>query len=347
MSVSFRPARASAIPQMGKPAAPVKRSTRVLIRPDELLPLHTELLLIAALEELKRQHDHLRIEYGTYREALIPLLKGRWFLSQVHGIWSERLFQDSVVRDSPLVTITEPEPEAALAEEERRYSRWHSLQLSRYQQLLGEITRLNMRDTRPEPPPAYQFRPSWHQSQALLWQLGEELGLDVDIPAAAIAPFHDFPGKVLQNLRGELTQRGYFNKPFLIYDLECEGEPIALVSTLSQAWPNVRLLSLHQVRQLCVELERPTETSDGLDPAVLHLLLSDPNCVTALGPVGPLTYLAGTVAGLPVVQLYLGSNPQWDGAMSPTTFLLDRNRTQAEHLPQLFIQAGELTRNLT
>src|SRR6266566_5186346 len=69
--------RMSIAPTQGRPM-------RVVVRAQPNMEAGEELLLLGALEELKRSHDRIDLEYCTERVEIVDLLKGNWFLRKVH-----------------------------------------------------------------------------------------------------------------------------------------------------------------------------------------------------------------------------------------------------------------------
>lgn len=302
-----------------KPLPPVATALRVLVQPDEFFTLEVELELLAALAELRRQQPQVKLSYQSQTPALQPYLKQAWFLDRLSPSQEATAFR---------LEVSEPDPLAATQEEERQARLAYTRQVEYYQYQLRLIEQLGLQDMRPEPPGDYHFMPRWHRTQGFLWQLADQLGLEVEIPGQPLTPFLPLSQNNSRSLQAKLGQEKLTQQKFWVYNLEPATEA-EMLQQLQLFFPQARLISQAEVEALHPE--------DSL--TALLGLLRHPNCVGTLGPVGSLTG-AAWAAGVPYqVLLYQGSNYGWDGVQSPGVLSLDRGRFTDEQLPLVLREA--------
>jgi hypothetical protein len=139
---------------------------RAIFRLEEGLPFTDELLLLSALEELKRQHNNIRLEYVTRNMDVYSLLKSGWFLKAAHQTADDGSFNEIVGRDYGFTVDEGMAPEDCLQAEQAIYDRHHEALVAERQAQQKGPHDAGMKDLR-IPIPDYMFYPQLAPDQRL------------------------------------------------------------------------------------------------------------------------------------------------------------------------------------
>ncbi|HYT44657.1 MAG TPA: hypothetical protein VEP90_20165, partial [Methylomirabilota bacterium] len=333
--------RMSIAPTQGRPM-------RVVVRAQPNMEAGEELLLLGALEELKRSHDRIDLEYCTERVEIVDLLKGNWFLRKVHivlhnptmksGIPIEGLVTsdrswkvdqwDDVVGEDYGFTAFEPDPQAAVIAEEDRYRIIHQAEVDQKTFIWESYQARGMKDIVKEEVP-YNFQPRWHKINAYLWSLSDRLGIQIDIPFSPIFPYGEINKNIRKRVQPLIAKSHITDSPFGIYDLRNETDEIGLVGIAGKM--------LHPINMVSIQVVEKELGSDkimgGLDVDTLLCLLQHNNCKFVIAPVGNLLYSAWAAGVDNVLFLYTGVNHFWDGVQAKNSYAILRDRYEDTDLP--------------
>jgi hypothetical protein len=305
-------------PRLGKPMRVVLR-----LRPGS--EAGEELFFLGALQELKRLHDRISLEYVTTNPQVAKLLKGNWFLKAVHCIRSQEYFEEIVGTDFS-ITLFDPDPQAAAIAEEDRFKTAYQSDLEAKQFLQQMYQERGMKDLVVDMP-AYHFQPRWCKSNAYLWSVVDRLGLQVAIPFQPIVPYGDVPQSIRREALALAAKERIISQPFAIYDVRGEVNETVLAAVIGKALYPIRVFSMQELQKAV-----------GDDVAMQMGVLQSPNCQFVVAPVGDFLYGAWA-AGVPsIMALYQGANYSWDGVHPQNEFPLQRDQYDDDSLPQALYQ---------
>ena len=311
----------------------LSRPTRVVVGPQPGIEEGEELVLLGAIRELKTQHDRIDLEYVTYNPEIFRLLKGNWFLRHVHlqqplsfpEVDYQLGFDDIVGNDFGLF-VFEPDPQAAAIAEESKYKANFDAEVAQKTRIWESYQERGMKDIVNDLP-VYNFQPQWHKSNGYLWSLADKLGVQVDVPFQAIAPYGELSSKVARAAQVAAAKAHFTDAPFAVFDFQNEETEIILAGVLGKALDPIKVFSLQALQK---------ELGSGLT-GILAVMMHR-NCEYAVGPVGNFLYTAWA-AGVPnILNLYTGNNWRWDGAAAHNTFPLAREQYDDERLPSAVYQ---------
>lgn len=324
------------------------RPMRVVVRAQPNIDAGEELLLLGALEELKRGHDRIDLEYCTERLEIVEILKGNWFLRKVHlslhnpipkngtfpvefivskdHSWKVEQWDD-VIGDDYGFTAFEPDPQASVIAEEDRYRIIHQAEVDQKTRIWESYQARGMKDIVLEDVP-YNFQSRWHKTNSYLWSLADRLGIQIDVPFSPIQPYGDVNKSVRKRSQLLISKSHITDSPFCIYDLRNESDEITLVGVAGKMLHPINLVSMQVV-----------EKEIGTSVDKLLCLLQSQNCKFVIAPVGDLLYSAWAAGVDNVLNFYTGSNFLWDGVQTANSYAVLRDRYEEEHLPGVLQQS--------
>jgi hypothetical protein len=316
--------RRDGTPRM-KAAPLLSRPMRVVVRLQPNSEAGEELLFLGALEELKRRHDRIDLEYVTSNLQVAALLKGNWFLKTVTYLQDHREF-DEVVGEDFSVTLFEPDPQAAAIAEEDRFKTNFQAEVEAKQYLQQMYQDQGMKDLVVEMP-VYHFQAKWSKTNAYLWTVSDRLGIHVDIPFEAIPPYGEVPKEIRRKSLAAAGKEHITSQPFGIYDVRGEQNEIVLAGVIGKTLDPLRMFSVQEL-----------EKAVGSDISLQMGVFQSPNCEFVVAPVGDLLY-AAWAAGVPnILTIYQGANPNWDGVHPVNGLPMYRDHFEDDKLPQAFYQ---------
>lgn len=293
-----------------KTVAPVE-SFSLTIAPEPGMTVLEEMLLLGALRKFVYTNPNLRVRYVTEYPSVYPLLKNAWFLKDGLLLQPDTLtaYMGSV-SNIPLV-IGVPDREGARWAEEDLYRQAHTRTVEGLKRQQAEIDESGMRDIR-IPIPEYHFAPSWNKGSALLWRLGEELGLPINLPPNGVtAPWGVLSAGIEREAVAPLRSQKIHSAPFVLYDPVLDPDEVRLLASLRRCFPNERLVSLDDV-------------CPGDDALHLLAVMRCPNLTWFIG-TGSLATHAAWLGGVPrIIELYEGEDAIWDGCRSHHSFIVAR-----------------------
>lgn len=314
--------------------APRARATPVYVRNSPGSPITEELYLLAALEAVAHTETELRFAFGTPSLELVAQLQNAWFLEEVKLLAGEADWT-AWHGGAIALTLPEPDPQEALAAEAALYDAWHAAETGKIQRQQAAINAAGVKDL-VLPLPEHRYQSGWHKTNGYMWSLGDYLGTPVGVPPMALPPYGELPRKREREYLRQFQKAGLTRRGFLIYDLEAESNPFALLGAMGSSFGETNWVSVGEVGSAL------GVTADAVPVDALIALCGHPNAWFAVGPVGKLT-TAAWAAGLPnILELYSGANPSWDGTQGPNALRIERDRVPAEQFGTALAQAAQL-----
>lgn len=308
---------------------------RRLIAAQQEMTLAEELRVLAALEALKRQDAvaGIQFEYATWRPEVLALIGKPWFLNSVKLAYDESM----TGRDEEAVWVGPVDSQRALIAEEGLF-----LQLEQQQRALWErrAKALEAQGVKvPEPGAMREFNPTWHRSQAQIWDTGRDLAVRFQVPDQALPPFLGLSEKRARRLRQQFERTGMGTELFGVYDFSDRENEEELVQALRTALPDARLYAATEIMDRARLLYRDTPEEEAAGLLGLAAMLGHAKCFLAAGELGDLTQLAWAAGTEAILTLYAGDNARWDGVFPNYPFILNLNRFAPEQLPAMLAQA--------
>lgn len=289
-------------------------SVRVVVRVDLELSFEDELMILAALEQLKKQNNQLNLEYVTTRPEIFAVLKNRWFLRASHQIIDtenlDAAFED-IVRDDFSLVVGELERGPLVEAEEAIYSANHQKVVAELEQRQRDAIERGMKDFK-LPIPEYMFIPKWHKSNGYLWKIADDLGLPIKVPEKPIKPFFEIAPSREREVWRLAAKAHLTDAPFFVYDFNNHSQSMGMLEVTTRIMDGWRAVSLQEIQRAV-----------GDNPIDVLAVMAHYNCAYAFGFVGPFLYGAWAAQVPNILAFYEGTDPRWDAVHPQNVSLLD------------------------
>lgn len=286
-------ARLRTAPLLGSPM-------RVVFRPYPGASEGEELLMLGALETLKKLHDRIDLVYVSPSKNVVRMLKGNWFLKEVYQCVSTLMFEE-IVGDDFSITLFDPDPEVAAIAEEERYRTIHQREVEFKTAIKQMYDDKGMKDLVVDIP-EYRFQRRWNRSNAYLWTVSDKLGLQINIPFDAIIPFGHLSARAKRDVLIAAAKDRITSQPFGVFDFRDEQNEMVFAGVVGKVIDPIRMFSIQEI-----------EKAVGTDYTSIYAVLQSEQCQWVVAPVGDLLYAAWAANVPNILTMYQGANPTWDG----------------------------------
>jgi hypothetical protein len=304
---------------------------QVYLQAASYLELEDELFLLAALEEVKRQHDSLQLHFVTERPEVFELAQSRWFLAGRHLVEAGTEVGPEVV----VLEIAEPDRAAVLQAEQARYEAGYQAECARLQAFEKQAHADGFTDVNIQLP-LHQFVPVWTKGHGYLYTVADALGVTVAYPET-LAPYGDLTATRSRQARRILQAAQLTTRPFILFHLRDEPQTFALVAAFTASFPGCRAISTAQLEGL---------VTPEVDLLALQLELArQTQCLAVFGLQDTPLYVAWAAGQRNFLVLYTGNDSDWDGIGAPQTLHTERGRWSDEDLVKVVSDLGRILRN--
>lgn len=310
-----------------------------------------ELMVLGALQGLAISKPEYKIYFGTKRKDVYNAARTAWFVEKVFLVDALDDLK-KIAKDDTVLEVSEPDILAAAEAEKTRYDADFEKLVKERKKYFEDARKAGVKDLK-EDLPEYSFIPNWSKTTGYLWQITEDLGIDLELPIKTVLnktsgrlyevteekdislkPYINTSSDSKRVILNALKKQIPGNQSIVLVDIEDDPAKFSMYSTISTKFPNAKMIPLKSLQQTAKKLGSKEVSLD-----MLATILEEIDCVAVVGSYGVLPYAAWAAGVNNICMLYDGNNPEWDTIDVKNKFLLHRSLYEDGQVAQALGQA--------